>query len=63
MKVEVTQLGFMKKLRYPGEVMDIPEKGFSKTWMRSLETVEAPTAVAPEEAPVKRSVGRPKKAP
>ena len=70
MKVKVTQLGFMKKLRYPGELMDVPENQFSKTWMESLEpkdqTPEAEEAFAPagpassQEAP-KRPVGRPKK--
>ena len=69
MKVKVIQLGFMKKLRYPGEVMDVPDKQFSKAWMESLEpkasppeAVEEAVAVSSQEAP-KRPPGRPKKTP
>ena len=47
MRVRVTQKGFYLQLRYKGEIMEIPDKVFSKNWMERLDAPRAEAAVLP----------------
>lgn len=51
MKVRATKAGFFLGRRRPGDVFDVPEKQFSKTWMHPIAAPPAAGGKAKEPAP------------
>lgn len=48
MRVKVIQQGYYGRLREKGEILDVPEKAFSRVWMQRLDD---PAPASPPPAP------------
>lgn len=50
MKVKVTRLGFINgSLAFPDDIIEVPDKLFSKSWMESLEPAKPAKGKAAEK--------------